>query len=318
MRSARSGRLFGLTCLLVLLPLAGLGAGNQNQKPAEQVDKPKEVKPGEGAKDDKAKGENKPGKDDKPKEGDKPGKDDKPKEEEKPGPPTLERYVELLRSENVLVRKRSAIYLIRKKDPDAFPALLEMSKQDPDRELRKFVQEELIVKKLFSTSEMIGALLKVVKDSSGDAARRQIACDALSGQVVLNEKAATYRSEVEEALELALADANRDVQAAAAQALDDIDHPDRWLARAKRVGGVRVALDAAAMRALRLKPEDVLDAIREQFPEFKARLANENTITASLKEEDRLVLERLKLPGKAGARLKDVLAKERPAAATDK
>src|SRR5262249_6434402 len=98
MRSARAVGLFALTSLLILLPMVAAGPGG---------DKPKDGNPGEGAKDDKGKGE------------DKAGKEDKAKAEDKGGPPTMERYIEVLKSGNVLVRRRVAMVLMTK-GPDAY------------------------------------------------------------------------------------------------------------------------------------------------------------------------------------------------------
>jgi hypothetical protein len=286
---------FGLAFLFVLLPWFPLGAGGPI--PPEKVDKPKE-KPAEGTKDDKTKGD------------DKGGKDDKTKVEDKGGPPTPERYGELLKSDKVLVRKRAAMVLMQK-GRDAFPALLELLLREQDKELKLFLADKVLGDDLYSTPEKVSALAKALKDPAADLARRQAACTVMPG-LAKNENAKAQLSEIKEALEFALADSNEELQVAAAGALEAIDNPKGLADRQKRRTVVRLSLDPAGLKALRLKSDEIVEAIQKEFPESKPKVVEENDIEVSVTEAERAGLtEKVRVRASGDVRLKDVILKQR-------
>ncbi len=330
MSLARFLRPSGLACLLILLPWAFLGA--DDPKPTGKVaDKPKE-KPGDAAKTDKPQGDDtgakgwnlhirldistdKPQGEDAGSKGDKAdagSKADKTKAEDAGASPTPERYAELLNSTSVVVRKRAAMVLL-KKGPDAYPALLELSLRETDPEMRKLLDAKVDGSEVYSTPQKIGALVKVLKDPTTNATRRLAACIALPAMAGV-AAAKPHLAEINEALEVALGDGNEDVQLAAARALEFVEDPAGFAKRLTSRTKVSLALDADTLKALRLKPDDVLQAVRKGQPRADAKLTDGDVIQLTVSEDERLAVERLKLPANGDVRLKDVVLKKKLAA----
>jgi outer membrane biosynthesis protein TonB len=260
---------------------------------------------------------------DTPKEGDKPADKpaDKPKEEAVPAPtpaasaaatgggPMLQRYAEVLKSDNVLVRKRAALILMTL-GPDAFPPLLAQATLEQDPALKRLLIEKVTGGELFSTPEKVRSMLKVLADGSAEPGPRQLACQALTNLYPSRFTDATLKLKIKMQLEGAIADGSAEVQAAAAVALERIELLDSNSPAASQVNApqtIRLHLDLTVLRSLRRKPEEIVQAIQAMFPPAKPRLVEEGLIECSLNEIERaLLLERLYVPDKSGMKLKDL------------
>jgi hypothetical protein len=260
-------RLLGLLVLSVTLFLGGSYAA-RDDKPANDDKPARDDKAAQGDKPAEDKG-GKPDEKDEKKEG---KKDDKPpqpftlrleimqlkpkedKDDTSSGStketPRYMRYVALLKNENVMVRKRAALWLLGQKDNTArlavYPALLETSVRDEDRELRRMVTRKLDglggEVAVYKTTEKADALLNALDDGS-DATneQRQVAYELLGGIYIsenIDEPPSFWypsrRQRLRAALERGLLDATPEGQAGAAESLELCDAFDEIRADAAK------------------------------------------------------------------------------------
>lgn len=211
----------------------------------------------------------------------------------------------VLRHDNALVRKRALLALARLDPPpkDAIPAILEMAVQDTDSRNKVLAQDAL---DKFTTPEKIEALVKTLRNTKEDPARRVFVSKFLPVLYKHPKAEDSHREDIRDALEGALADDEREVQLMAARALEVVDTTTTAAPRT-----VRLDLDPALLRLNGLTAAEALKRIQKGQPGWNARLVLPDVIEVTLSAADQVVPEDFVLlqRGPTAVRVRDLIAR---------